>query len=123
MRSLLLLTVVAGSLAVHGCTQETPGDPLVEELGDLCGALSDGARVEEQEAAFFDRAHDAVHELAERVTETDPGLGAELLESKQVVEAGLSEADEPLAADPFERLLDAANAALTEIELEKVSCR
>ena len=123
MRSLLLLTVVAGSLAVHGCSKEPAGDPLVEDLGDLCGALSAGAGVDEQEAAFFDRAHDAVHELAERVTESDPGLGAELLESKQVVEAGLSGAEEPVPAAGFERLLDAANAALAEIELEKVSCR
>ena len=124
MRSTFLLGVVCACVTLVACDGGGTGsDPLVDDLSDLCGAVADGVELSEQESSFFDRAHDAVHELATRATDSDPGVGGRLLEAKQKIEAEFTEHfDDPLPARSFDRLIDATNDALTEVDLENVSC-
>lgn len=105
------------------CAEETGSEAPTAPLRDLCKGATEGATFEEQEAAFFDRAHDAVHRLAEEATDADPGIAAELLETKQIVESRFVEFGEE-AVDPelFDRLIAASNAALAAVEEEPISC-
>lgn len=120
---LLLIGVLTSGLVLAGCSDDGSRNPLVRDLNDLCRATAGRVDLGQQESAFFDRAHDAIHELARRVTEEDPGLGAALLEAKQQIEAGLTEtSDDPIPSRPFRRLVDATNDALSSIELPMVSC-
>jgi hypothetical protein len=122
MRGAIALGLVFG-LALTACARDQKADPLAGSLSDLCDATEADAELSDQEAAFFDRAHDAVHELADRATDADPGVAAELLEAKQVVESRFVESFEG-RVDPelFDRLIAASNAALAAIEEEPISC-
>ena len=124
MRSTFFFGAVCACVALVACNGgAAEPDPLVDDLSDLCRAVADDVELADQESAFFDRAHDAVHELATRATESDPGVGGRLLEAKQKIEAALTETfDDALPARSFDRLIDATNDALTEVDLETVSC-
>ncbi|MGH9266115.1 MAG: hypothetical protein ACRD1D_15635 [Acidimicrobiales bacterium] len=50
-------------------------------------------------AAFFDRSHQALHELAALAQERDRAAVARLLEAKERVESGLEKASPTLAGD------------------------
>ena len=82
----------------------------------LCSARS-AARsgdVAAARGAFFDRAHQPLHELAADATARDRSAAARLLEAKESVEAGLGQAAPSLASD-LDRLLTATASAVDAI--------
>ena len=95
---------------------------MTSALEDLCRAVTDEATLDDQRSAFFDRAHDEIHRLAEEVTAEDAAAAARLLEAKQSVEAKLAEAEDALPQDDFERLFVAIERALSEVERDAPNC-
>ncbi len=131
MTRLRLLGLVGGLLALVGVgvvVLAVAGDdgspsPAVEVGGryspayaGLCSARS-AARsgdVAAARGAFFDRAHQPLHELAAGATARDRSAAARLLEAKEAVEAGLAQAAPNLASD-LDRLLAATASAVDAV--------
>lgn len=131
MTRVRLLGLVGGLLALVGVgvvVLAVAGDdgspsPAVESLdrygpthAGLCSARS-AARsgdVAAARGAFFDRAHQPLHELAAEATARDRFAAARLLEAKEAVEAGLGQAAPSLASD-LDRLLTATVSAVDAI--------
>jgi hypothetical protein len=121
MRSVIAACAVAVALSA-GCSDQSGSSPS-GALTDLCAATRGGVGLDEQESAFFDRAHDALHDLARRATDVDPEAAADLLEAKQAVEAAFTESfDEPVSRDQVNTLIASANEALAALEEEPISC-
>lgn len=64
--------------------------------------------------AFFDQVHQPLHELAAETAARDRAASARLLEAKEAVEAGLSQASATLASE-LDRLVAAAGAAIDAV--------
>jgi hypothetical protein len=95
----LVTAVVAVALA--GCASRpvgpagaaaavSPADQrLVAAVAALCDARGEArAAVPAARGIFYDRSHEAMHELARRVQAVDRGAAASLLEAKNRVESG-----------------------------------
>ncbi len=78
----------------------------------LCAARSAAAAgsVPAARQAFFDRAHQPLHELASDAADADRAVAARLLEAKEAVEAGLSQPGPSFVSD-LDRLLAATASA------------
>lgn len=111
-----------------------PVPRLVDGVASLCraaaqagaaGSGSDGAPSAEAAAAtFFDGAHEAMHELARAVEQSDRVSAARLLEAKQAVEADLSNhAAAPALAADLSHLFDAAAAGLGRLAIPAPPCQ
>jgi hypothetical protein len=103
----LIILTVACALIAPACGSDRaagPGGELGTALEALCEArmLSARGRIGEAEAAFQDRAHAFLHELAR---ETDRASAARLLEAKARVEQAFG--TEPAEPAALARLLDA----------------
>lgn len=127
------LAVVVVGLAVARCSGDSDGpDPspsataVSQTVADdavlgVCDAIAalpddpDGA-----EAAFLDRAHQAIHLVAAAVQPLDPATAGELLVAKQAVEADLALG--PPALDHLETLLAADRAAVRRLGLVAPEC-
>ena len=121
MRSMIAVCAAIAALSA-GCSDESTSSPS-GALTDLCAATRSGVDLEEQESAFFDRAHDALHDLARRATDVDPEAAADLLEAKQAVEVAITESfDEPVAEKHVTTLIASVNEALAAVEEEPISC-
>lgn len=96
-----------------------PADPqfaaVVEGLCMAAGQAGDGS-VAQARTTFFDRSHDAIHEVADSLDDHERPLEARLLETKARVEAAFDGDGEPaaLAADLAD-LADAASLAYAAI--------
>jgi hypothetical protein len=72
---------------------------------------------------FYDRSHDALHDIARDLDPVDRAAAGRLLEAKQQVEAGL-DADPPppgLAAD-LDRLAGVTRAGLALLDVDVPPC-
>ena len=118
----LVLVGAAISTVFVACDNADKPPGLTADLTDLCKAVGSSVDQAAQERAFFDRAHDAIHTLAQRVTKEHPEVAAELLESKQRVEANLSKAKRTVPAREFGDLINAADRALAEIDAPEIRC-
>lgn len=77
----------------------------------LCAVRASAAQPDAARQAFFDRAHQPIHELATAVAREDRAVAARLLETKQAVERDLDGGSAGLAGD-LDRLLDATRRAI-----------
>ena len=118
----LVLVGAAVSALLVSCN-DTPEPPtLSSDLRDLCKAIDSSVDQAAQERAFFDRAHDALHTLAERITQEHPDVAAQLLEAKERVESNLRKAKRTVPATEFMRLIDTVDEALAEIDAPPIGC-
>lgn len=108
---------VATAALTTGCGDDSGSPATTPDAGvvaALCAA-SDRARTGDGGGArtiFFDRAHDALHQLAADVSDDDRAAEARLLEAKQRVEAALSAASTPQLAADLDALAHAAAEAV-----------
>ncbi len=125
----LLVTVAVLALVGSGLVALVLADgggsrsPAVEAGGryepvhaGLCAARSAAAAgsVPAAREAFFDRAHQPLHELASDAAARDRSVAARLLEAKEAVEAGLNQPGPSFVAD-LDRLLAATAAAVEAV--------
>ncbi len=92
---------------------DAPGGRYGRAYAGLCNTSS-AARSGDVGAArdaFFDQAHQPLHELAAETAARDRAASARLLEAKEAVEAGLSQASATLASE-LDGLVAAAGAAI-----------
>lgn len=95
-RAVALAALVA-AVAACGGESPDPGGPVAgaerfrEAAAGLCAAAAAAGEgdLEEARATFYDRAHDALHEIARAAEAADRTTVARLLERKQQVESGL----------------------------------
>jgi hypothetical protein len=113
--------VAALLVAVAGCGGSDGPDPnatLVDAHAALCEAAAEPARAR---ALFFDRAHDALHEVARRVEESERPLAAQLLEAKEVVESDLT-ATRQARPDDLRRLAEVYRTTLGRLAITVAPC-
>ncbi len=129
----LLLAVV---LALGACGADgSPTSPSEARAGEgpgeearlraahagVCDAA--GAGPDRAETIFFDRAHDALHELARALQETDRPLAARLLAAKQDVEADFEAASRAASARAdLVRLAAVTGDALDRLDIDTPDC-
>jgi hypothetical protein len=131
LRQPVALAAAVLALAGPGCAPSEPGrpspaaavapadQPLVDAVSALCDARreADGA-VPAARGIFYDRSHDAMHELARRAQATDRAATARLLEAKNKVEQDfLYPRTWELLGDDLARLDEAARAALQVLRI------
>ncbi len=90
----------------------------------LCAARDQaGADVMAARTTFYDRSHDALHDIARALDPVDRAASGRLLEAKQQVETGLDASPPPadLVAD-FQRLADVTRAGLAELDVDVPPC-
>lgn len=85
--------------------------PYADLYQGLCVARSRVARPTEARQAFFDRAHQRIHQLGAAVALEDRAVAGRLLEAKQAVERDLAGGATVLAGD-LDRLLAATRRAI-----------
>ncbi len=119
IRLVLCCVLVAGGTA---CGEDASPPEPTAALRDLCEGIDSSVDQAQQERAFFDRAHDALHRLAERVTKEHPDVAAELLEAKQRVEANLRRAKKAVPTESFRELIQAVDRALAEVDAPELRC-
>jgi len=93
-RHLLACSLVALSVACGDSSGgAAPADGLDPAARGLCDAIDLAAAgdVPAADAAFQDRVHQYLHDLADRLAAFDREASGDLLEAKQRVEAGLAE--------------------------------
>ena len=101
--AIVVVAAVIGAIAGEGDggSEATSGPSFAAARDGLCQAgeaASDGDAAQAR-AAFFDRSHQPLHELAAVAQEGDRAAAARLLEAKQRVESGLEKASSTLADD------------------------
>lgn len=112
LAALLVLAVGCGGGSSDG------NGRLIDAHAALCrAAVNQG----EARALFFDRAHDALHEVARRVEDVDRGQAARLLESKERVESDLNAGRPPLPDDLL-NLAEVYRASLGRLAITAPPC-
>ena len=106
---LVAFLAVTRSSGSDEANDEEATSSVTRTYAGLCIALglADGDDVSGARAAFYDRSHDGLHELAARATDVDTTAAARLLEAKQRVEALLEVA-------PTRAVLTATLASLAD---------
>jgi hypothetical protein len=128
---LALVTVAVAAIACGGGDRQPPvsttpsgvdPDRAATAIEALCD-IETANDVEPARAAFYDRAHATLHEIASAASAADPGSDAELLIAKQRVEAALEEKVVPPGFGTDVALLrDAATGALGAIGIAPAGC-
>ncbi|MGH9193532.1 MAG: hypothetical protein ACRDZ0_13795 [Acidimicrobiales bacterium] len=119
LMALVLVTFLAVS-GSGGSDEANDGEvtsPAARTHAGLCIALAlaDDDDVSGARAAFYDRSHDGLHELAAAATDVEPAAAARLLEAKQRVEALLD--GSPTRADLSPALAGLADATARAAEV------
>jgi len=108
----VLLLVMATACGANGKTTSAARPaPYAGLYRGLCAARANAARPTAARRAFFDRAHQSIHELAAAVAASDRATAGRLLEAKQAVERDLAGDATGLGVD-LDRLLAAASRAI-----------
>jgi len=95
---------------------------LVDAEAGLCAAArSAAADPTAARAAFFDRAHDAVHTVARALQDLDRAQAADLLEAKEKVESGFAIRPPTLPAD-VTRLAEVYRSGLGRLAISVPPC-
>ena len=108
-------------LALAGCGGADRPDPdanLVVAHAALCEAAAEPAQAR---ALFFDRAHDALHDVARRLDDVDRAQAAQLLEAKQVVESELT-ATRQARPEDLRRLAEVYRTSLGRLAITVAPC-
>lgn len=116
--------VVILALSTVGCGGSPgPDDPYASAASGLCdaSARAEMGELDMARQAFYDTAHQPLHDLAAEVAEVDRGLAARLLEAKESVESGLESDGSDLAAS-FHTLVVAADEALRATDHNPMPC-
>ena len=100
------------------CGDDQAADPLVDAHVALCQAAG---RPEDARELFFDRAHEALHEVARRLDGVDRAQAASLLEAKERVESGL-DSPGPGLPDDVSRLAGVYRTSLGRLAIEAPAC-
>jgi hypothetical protein len=113
-----VVAIAVGILAVvawNGGGDAT--SPAADTHAGLCEAMEVARNddVEAARAAFYDRSHDGLHELAADANEVDPAAAAGLLEAKFRVEAMLDESPDPAELTAALDTLADATAGAAEV--------
>ena len=130
---LAVAALVAGACGSDGATPPAGGGTLQQRLESamegICRAasLARQGRADEAAAAFNDRAHQFLHDVAPEVQAEDPAAAADLLEAKNRVETALLEARRgETGGQELAGLLDALAASLRRaaavLEVEAPEC-
>ena len=108
--------------APSGALGPVTAEAAAEAVRGLCD-LRTATDHAEAEATFLDRSHETLHVIAAATEERDRNAAADLLETKQRVEADLAGADLPpdFAAD-VGALIEATRDALEAIGLDALAC-
>ena len=109
--ALLVLAVACGG-------SDEPPDPLVDAHAALCEAAD---RPDQARALFFDRSHEALHEVARRLDGVDRAQAARLLEAKERVESQVTAPTSDLSADIL-RLADVYRTSLGRLAITAPPC-
>lgn len=130
----LAAITLAAALTLAACSSETQvaPNPAGGELAEHARRALDGLCTIEGEltqdlegasGAFYDRAHDSLHEIAAAVEEVDRAVAAHLLVAKERVEEDLRAAALPEAfAEDIAELLGATRDALVALDLPVPDC-
>jgi len=105
-------------------TDDVPGSSprFSRAFEGLCQAREQARDAESARAVFFDESHQALHELAINLQDTDRAAAAELLEAKARVEATFDRpATSSLRKEMLDDLIEVAQAGLHSYSSE-VSC-
>jgi hypothetical protein len=133
-RSRLVLALVTFAVTASACgggdapplTSGTSSGVDPERAATAIEALCEieaASDLEPARAAFYDRAHATLHEVASAAAAADPGSDAELLIAKQRVEAALEESGLPPGFDAdVARLRVAATVALDALGISPPGC-
>jgi hypothetical protein len=126
LRVLSALMVAGAGCASNAVRSQSPAEiRLQEAVQGLCRAeaLAREGDVPGARAAFVNRSHTYLHELAADVTDRDPAAAAALLEAKQRVEAALGDpTDGARLAELVADLLDTVDAAAGAAGLAETRC-
>lgn len=133
-RSRLVVALVTIAVTASACgagnarplTSTTPSGVDPQRAATAIDALCEieaASDLEPARAAFYDRAHATLHEIAAAASAADPGSDAELLIAKQRVEAALEQNQLPPGFGTDVALLrDAATGALDAIGIPSAGC-
>ena len=113
-----LLLAVAVAVACGGSDKPDPDARLVDAHAALCEAADQPAQAR---ALFFDRSHDALHDVARRIDTDDRPLAAQLLEAKEVVESELT-ATRQARPDDLRRLAEVYRTSLGRLAITVAPC-
>jgi hypothetical protein len=125
-RSILAAACLALLGACDGEPAPGPTAPdarFLRAVDGLCEALDQAGAPAEAERIFFDRSHDALHEIADAATEANREAAAALLTAKNRVEADF--ADTPRRAElegHLQTLIAATVDALTALGVAAPGC-
>ncbi|MCA1727275.1 MAG: hypothetical protein LC722_06405 [Actinobacteria bacterium] len=98
-------------------------DRWLSAVDGLCGALGSAQEPQTARAAFFDRSHAQLHELAAAVGERDRGAEGEILRAMSVVEEDFRAHTGPGKLEiHLGTLIRATVAGLSLIEIESPGC-
>lgn len=114
---LVAILAVTRSSGSDGANNDEATTSVARTYAGLCAGLrlANDDDVSGVRTAFYDRAHDGLHELAARATDTDTVAAARLLEAMQRVEALLDDA--PTRADLASALASLADATARAAEV------
>lgn len=113
-----LLVVLAGCGGGSREPAAAAGAGLVDAHAALCEAVAEPAQAR---ALFFDRSHDALHEVARRLEDVDRTQAAQLLQAKERVESGFAPPREELSGD-LRTLADVYRSALGRLAITAPPC-
>lgn len=116
-------------LFAAGCDGEPAPDPTgadarwLAAVDGLCASIAEAGDPAAAERAFFDRSHDALHEIAAAASEADREAAAALLTAKNRVEADFRDAPTRQELEGHLQTLIAATVdALTALGVNAPGC-
>ncbi|MDQ4070488.1 MAG: hypothetical protein M3203_13610 [Actinomycetota bacterium] len=110
--------LVAAACSASGGEKSDGNTRLVDAHTALCEAA---ARPDQARALFFDRSHDALHEVARMLEDADRAQAARLLEAKQTVESELEASGRSQPEDVL-RLADTYRTSLGRLAITVAPC-
>lgn len=119
----VLGAVLLIATACSDATSSSGGPTRFESaFAGLCRSLVQAGDVSAARATFFDRSHQALHELAAELETVDRAAAGRLLEAKARVEAALEQdSSDGMRRSALRDLVRATRAGLGELSVE-VSC-